>query len=83
MSEVRVHDCLYDFCDRRKPECERCDAIKEILRQARSLAASIEATPSDAHGNEICGPEAVKPKDDPPDEMSKLLSDPSEIPDGR
>lgn len=31
-SQVRVHDCLHDFCPYRTPECAKCDAVKEIFR---------------------------------------------------
>lgn len=30
----RVHTCLHDWCPKRSEECQRCDAVLEILKNA-------------------------------------------------
>lgn len=32
----RVHTCLHDWCPAKSKECERCDAVLEILKRRRA-----------------------------------------------
>jgi hypothetical protein len=52
MSEYpRVHDCLYNWCPRRRPECERCDRIMAVMtlksKETNDFIDEFERTASD------------------------------------